>query len=158
MKIFSSDSRSIEVWGPTASVDVSVPALGSVIDNTWILVNFSVGAREITDIRQCFNDVSYIYALGNNQAQCLISLTFAILIGSQNCKDSENGNTAAIKNGLSGYIENRISTEEGQKPSMITIGAFSRMGWLTGIDIGNLDASKGVCYGTVNFIMELKQS
>lgn len=158
MKIFSSDSRAIEVWGPTASVDVRAKALEGVVDNTWILVNFSVGAREITDIRQCFNDVSYIYALGNNQAQCLISLTFAILIGLHNCESSENANTAAIENGFSKYVESRISTEVGQNPSPVTIGAFTRMGWLTGIDIGNLDASKGVCYGTVNFIMELKKS
>lgn len=158
MKIFSSDSRPIEAWGPTASVDVKAQALEGVVDKTWILVNFSVGAREITDIRQCFDDVSYIYALGNNQAQCLISLTFAILIGLHNCKGSENGNTAAIENGLSAYVKSRISTEDGQNPSPVTIGGFSRMGWLTGIDIGNLDAAKGICYGTAHFIMELKKS
>ena len=158
MKIFSSNTGTIEAWGPTASVDVKASALEGVVDNTWILVNFSIGAREITDIRQCFDDVSYIYALGNNQGQCAMSLTFAILIGLENCKGSENGNTAAIENGLSAYIKSRISTDEGQKPSPITIGGFSRMGWLTGIDIGNLDAAKGICYGTAHFIMELKKS
>jgi hypothetical protein len=155
MKIFSSDSRPIVAWGPTATVTVRAEALGSVVDNSWILVNFSIGAREITDIRQCFDDVSYIYALGNNQAQCVMSLTFAIFIGKRNCDGSNN--TSAIEEGLSAYIDRRISTDEGQKPSMVTIGGFSRMGWLTGMDIGNLDASKGVCYGTVNFIMELKK-
>lgn len=155
MKIFSSDSRAIEAWGPTASVIVHVEALGSVVDKSWVLVNFSIGAREITDIRQCFDDVSYIYALGNNQAQCAMSLTFAIFIGRKNCKESNN--ISAIEDGLSAYIDRRISTDEGQKPSKVSIGGFSRMGWLTGIDIGNLDVSKGVCYGTVNFIIELKK-
>lgn len=153
MKIFSSDSRAIEAWGPTASVEVKASALGDVVDDTWILVNFFVGAREITDIRQCFNDVSYIYALGNNQGQCAMSLTFAILIGKKSYNESDS--TSAIKNGLSAYVASRISKKTS--PSPVTIGNFSRMGWLTGIDIGNLDASKGICYGTAHFIMELEK-
>jgi len=32
------------------------------------------------------------------------------------------------------------------------------MGWMTGIDIGNLDVAKGICYGTIHFNMELKRS
>ena len=153
MKVFSSDSRGVEAWGPTASVDVKVDALGGVVDNSWILVNFAVGAREIVDVRQCFDDMSFIYALGNNQSNCQISLTFAILIGTKFCKG--NNNTAAIEAGLSAYVSNRIS----QKTSAgkISIGNFSRMGWLTGIDIGNADVNKGVCYGTVHFLMELKK-
>ena len=154
MKIFSSDSGTVEAWGPTASVDVKVSALGSVINDSWLLVNFAVGAREITDIRQCFDDVSYIYALGNNQAQCAITLTFVIFIGKKLCKGTNN--TAAIEAGLSAYVNSRISKKTS--PSTITIGNFSRMGWLTGIDIGNLDAAKGVCYGTAHFNMELKKS
>ena len=154
MKVFSSDSGSIEVWGPTASVDVKASALGGVVDDSWILVNFAIGAREIVDIRQCFDDVSYIYALGNNQAQCAITLTFAVFIGKKSCKGTNN--TAAIEKGLSAYVNSRISKKTS--PSSITIGNFSRMGWLTGIDIGNLDANKGVCYGTAHFIMELKKS
>lgn len=154
MKVFSSDTGTIEVWGPTASVDVKVSALGGVINNTWLLVNFAIGAREITDIRQCFDDVSYIYALGNNQAQCAITLTFAIFIGKKNCSGSDN--TSAITNGISAYVNSRISKKTS--PSTITIGSFSRMGWLTGMDIGSLDASKGVCYGTAHFIMELKKA
>jgi hypothetical protein len=154
MKIFSSDSRSIEAWGPTASVDVRAKALGDVVDDSWILVNFSIGAREITDVRQCFNDVSYIYALGNNQSQCTMSLTFAILIGRKKCKGSNR--TSAIESGLSAYVNSRISKKTS--PSPVTIGNFSRMGWLTGIDIGNLDVSKGICQGTAHFIIELKKS
>lgn len=153
MKVFSSDSRGVEAWGPTAAVDVKVDALGGVVDNSWILVNFAVGAREIVDVRQCFDDMSFIYALGNNQSNCQISLTFAILIGTKFCKG--NNNTAAIEAGLSAYVSSRIS----QKTSAgkIAIGNFSRMGWLTGIDIGNADVNKGVCYGTVHFLMELKK-
>lgn len=154
MKIFSSDSGTVEAWGPTASVDVKVSALGNVINDSWLLFNFNVGAREITDIRQCFDDVSYIYALGNNQAQCAITLTFVIFIGKKLCKGSNN--TAAIESGLSAYVDSRISKKTS--PSTITIGNFSRMGWLSGIEIGNLDAAKGVCYGTAHFIMELKKS
>ena len=153
MKVFSSDSRGVEAWGPTAAVDVKVDALGGVVDNTWILVNFAVGAREIVDVRQCFDDMSFIYALGNNQSNCQISLTFAILVGTKFCKG--NNNTAAIEARLSAYVSKRIS----QKTSAgkIAIGNFSRMGWLTGIDIGNADVNKGVCYGTVHFLMELKK-
>ena len=154
MKIFSSITGTIDAWGPTASVDVKASALEGVVDNTWILVNFSIGAREITDIRQCFDDVSYIYALGNNQGQCAMSLTFAILIGKKNCKGS-NG-TSAIESGLSAYVDSRIS--KNTSPSPVTIGNFSRMGWPTGMDIGNLDPLMGICYGTAHFIMELKKS
>lgn len=153
MKVFSSYSRGVEAWGPTASVDVKVDALGGVVETSWILVNFSVGAREIVDVRQCFNDMSFIYALGNNQSACQISLTFAILIGRRNCFLTNN--TSAIGSGMSSYVRNRIS--QRISAGKISIGNFSRMGWLTGIDIGNLDADKGVCYGTVHFLMELKK-
>jgi len=153
MMVFSSVSRGVEAWGPTASVDVKVDALGGVVDNSWILVNFSVGAREIVDVRQCFNDMSFIYALGNNQSACQISMTFAILIGSRNCKSMNN--TSAIGSGLSAYIGSRISKKISA--GKVSIGSFSRSGWLTGIDIGNLDANRGVCYGTVHFLMELKR-
>jgi hypothetical protein len=153
MKVFSSDSRGVEAWGPTAAVDVNVDALGGVVDNSWILVNFAVGAREIVDVRQCFDDMSFIYALGNNQSNCQISLTFAILIGTKFCKGSNN--TAAIEEGISAYVSNRIS--QRINAGKISIGNFSRMGWLTGIDIGNADVNKGVCYGTVHFLMELKK-
>lgn len=154
MKIFSSDSRAIEVWGPTALVDVRIPALGGVVNDSWMLVNLAIGAREIVDIRQCFNDVSIIYALGNNQQQCNISLTFAIFVGRKNCIGNGN-NMAAIQSGIDAYKNNRISTSQGMNPSTITIGSFSCSGWLNGIDVGNLDAEKGICYGTVYFIMEL---
>lgn len=152
MKVFSEDTDSIEVWGPTASVDVRIGALDTLINNLWFLVNLSVGAREIVDVRHCFNDVSVIYALGNNQGQCVLTLTFAIFIGRKNCTGIDN--TQAIELGLSKYIGNRVSKKT--MPSSITIGGFSRMGWLTGIDVGNLDAEKGICYGTVHFIMELE--
>ena len=148
----------VEAWGPAVSVDVKASALGGVVDDSWILVNFAIGAREIVDIRQCFDDVSYIYALGNNQSQCAITLTFAIFIGARNCLGMNMGynNTSAIKSGLSAYVNSRISKKT--TPSTITLGKFSRMGWLTGLDIGNLDASKGICYGTAHFIMELRRS
>lgn len=154
MKVFSSDVGFIDVWGPVSYVDVKASALGGVVNDSWLLVNFAIGAREITDIRQCFDDVSYIYALGNNQAQCAITLNFVIFIGRRNCIGFNN--TDKITDGLSAYINNRISKKTS--PSTITIGKFSRMGWLTGIDIGNLDAAKGVCYGTAHFIMELEKS
>ena len=153
MKVFSADTDSIEVWGPTASVDVSISALGSIVNNDWLLVNLSAGAREIVDVRQCFNDVSVIYALGNNQGQCLMTLTFAIFIGQKNCLSVRNSNTVALANGFDKYASKRIS--KNPQRSAITIGSFSRYGWLTGVDVGNLDAEKGICYGTVNFIMEL---
>lgn len=153
MIFYSSDTGSVEAWGPTASVDVKVDALRGVVNNSWLLVNLSVGAREIVDVRQCFNDVSVIYALGNDQGRCVLTLTFAIFIGRKNCKKDAD-NTTAIDKGLSAYASNRISKRTTK--SAITIGQFSREGWLTGVDIGQVDASKGICYGTVHFIMELK--
>ena len=153
MVVFSSDSKGVVAWGPTAAVTVKVDALGGIIDNTWILVNFSIGAKEIVDVRQCFDDMSFIYALGNNQSSCQISMTFAVLIGKKSCKG--NNNTSSIEYGLRAYERSRISKKT--TPGKITIGKFSRMGWLTGIDIGNLDAARGICYGTVNFIMDLRK-
>lgn len=153
MKIFSSDSRGIEAWGPTASVDVKCSALGGIVDDSWILVNFSIGAQEIVDIRQCFSDVSFLYALGNNQSACQMTLTFAILIGKKQCMD--HNNTSAIQKGLEAYVNSRIS--KNISGGTVSIGNFSRRGWLIGIDIGSVDASRGVCYGTVKFNMELKK-
>ncbi len=153
MQVFSKDSRGVEVWGPTASVNVKADALGGIVDNTWILVNFAVGAREIVDIRQCFDDVSFLYALGNNQSSCQISLTFAILIGKKWCKGANN--TSAIEEGLDAYVKSRVS--QRKNAGKIQIGKFSRMGYLIGIDIGNADPMRGVCYGTVHFNMELEK-
>ena len=153
MKVFSAYTDSIEVWGPTASVDVVIEVLEDIVNNDWLLVNLSAGAREIVDVRQCFNDVSVIYALGNNQGQCVMTLTFAIFIGQKNCISVENSNTVALAKGFEKYASKRIS--KNPQRSSITIGSFSRYGWLTGVDIGNLDAEKGICYGTVHFIMEL---
>ena len=153
MKVFSAYTDSIEVWGPTASVDVNIDVLGDIVNNDWLLVNLSAGAREIVDVRQCFNDVSVIYALGNNQGQCVMTLTFAIFIGQKNCISVKNSNTVALAHGFDKYASKRIS--KNPQRSSITIGSFSRYGWLTGVDVGNLDAGKGICYGTVHFIMEL---
>lgn len=153
MQVFSKDSRGVEAWGPTASVNVKADALGGIVDNTWILVNFAVGAREIVDIRQCFDDVSFLYALGNNQSSCQISLTFAILIGRKWCKGANN--TSAIEEGLDAYVKSRVS--QRKNAGKIQIGKFSRMGYLIGIDIGNADPMRGICYGTVHFNMELEK-
>lgn len=155
MRVFSSNSDSIQVWGPVASVDVKISAMGSVIDYSWLLVGISLGAKEIVDVRQCFNEMSYVYALGNNQNSCRMSLTFAIFIGRENCKGREN-NTGSIDRGLEAYAMSRISKKI--TPTAVTIGDFSRMGWITGIDIGNLDARRGICYGTIHFLMELRKS
>ena len=112
MRVFSSDSRGVVAWGPAASVDVRVSALGGIVDRSWILVNFSIGAREIVDIRQCFNDTSFIYALGNNQSSCQISLTFAIFFGAANCMSTNNTND--IRAGIDAYAEGRISKQIGR--------------------------------------------
>lgn len=152
MRVFGSDSVNIKVWGPTASVTVNVEALGGVVGDSWLLTDFHVGAKEIVDVRQCFNDVSYIYALGNNQAKCELSLTFAIFIGRKNCLQVNN-NTSAIDDGIGAYVKNRISNST--ETSKITIGDFSSYGWLIGFDIGQVDAVKGICYASVQFIMKL---
>lgn len=151
MKVFGSDSGKIKIYGPTASVKVNVEALGGIVGDSWILADFHVGAKEIVDVRQCFNDVSYIYALGNNQAKCEISLTFAIFIGRKNCEGVDN--TSAIDKGIKEYAKKRIS--KSTSTSHITIGGFSCDGWLIGFDIGQVDAVKGICYASVQFIMKL---
>lgn len=132
-------------------MNVSIGALGSIVDDTWILTGISAGMKEIADVRQCFNDVSYIYALGNNQGSCLMDLTFAVFIGRRECRGGDN--TSAMNDGMAAYLKSRISKQpEG---STITIGGLSGRGWLTGLDIGGLDPAKGVCEGVVHFIIEL---
>lgn len=151
MLIFSSDSRGIEAWGPTAAVKVKVAALGGIVDDSWILINFSLGAREIVDVRQCFNEVAFIYALGHNQAECVMTMKFAVMIGRRKCKGRDN--TSAMDAGLRQYVLNRISKKTDAQS--IAIGNFAGSGWLTGIDIGDVDASKGICYATVNFLIRI---
>lgn len=160
MDVFSSSSsRSLVLWGPTAGVTVIFRGFDVGIDDSWILTNMSVGAREIVDIRQCFNDVSFIYALGNKQESCEMSLTFAVFIGkkSPGCKSTPKDNTKAIAAGMGSYKKIRIyEAAKGSKtPTEVTIGDFTRKGWITGIDINNMDAYRGICYGTVYFNMEL---
>lgn len=154
MRIFSNSARGIVAWGPMASVSVSVGVLGGLVDDDWVLTNFRINAKEITDIRQCFDDTSYIYALGNDQVQCTMSLTFAIFLGKKNC--NLGNNTKAINSGLSKYESNRISKKT--TATTISIGGFSRTGWLVGIEIGNANPKDGVCYGTLHFIIELNNS
>lgn len=144
-------TKPVKVWGPTASVNIEVPALGSVVGNSWVLEGMQVGAKEIVDIRQCFNDVSYIYALGNDQSRCSITLSFVVFIGTEDCKG--NNNMSAIKAGLEAYKNSRIS----KTPTVthLGIGGFATKGWLIGIDIGQLDAERGLCHGVATFIMQL---
>lgn len=153
MQVFSKDSRGVEAWGTIASADVKVSALDGVVDNSWILTSFAVGAREIVDIRQCFGDVSFLYALGNKQASCSLTLTFMVLIGRKSCKG--NHNMDAVSSGLEAYVFKRIGASGGRSPSTVEIGGFSRFGWLVGIDIGNVDADKGICQAVVHMNMRL---
>ena len=152
-------AKDVVAWGPTAVTKVKVSAFSDgekssgIIDDTWVLSNFSIGAHEIVDIRQCFNDVSFMYALGNDQRRCSASLTFIVFVG-EKCGDTEAGSFSAVKKGLAKYSEKRISLNK--KPSNITIGNFSTRGWLVSIEIGSLDASRGLCYGTLSFIMQLE--
>ena len=151
MQIFSSNSKGIVTWGPTASVNVSIGALGSIVDDTWILVGLSMGMKEITDVRQCFDDVSYIYALGNDQGNCVMELSFAVFIGRRECQGGDN--TSAMNDGIAAYLKSRIS--KNPEGSTITIGGLSGKGWLTGLNMGGLDPERGICRGTVQFIIEL---
>lgn len=155
MEVFSSkeDTRSIDVWGPTVGVTVEIQPLSDILDDTWMLYNLSVGAREITDIRQCFNDVSFIYALGNNQTNCSMTLEFMVFVGRKSCKGDDHTN--AIGDGLDAYTNYRISAHTD--PTQITIGSFSRWGWITGIDIGGVDPKRGICRGRIYLNIQLQK-
>lgn len=150
MNVFSANQSSVEVWAPPSGVSVSIDGFGEV-GYSWFVSNVTVNAREITDIRQCFNDVSYIYALGNDQRQCNISVSFVVMIGSYKCFGSDA--LENIDSGLLSYEQNRIS--QNPVASYITIGGLARRGWLVGIDVTNVDASKGICSATASFIMDL---
>lgn len=152
MNIFGPTASTNITWGPNVSADVSIAALGGIVNDSWFLVNLHAGAKEIVDVRQCFNDVSFIYALGNNQSQCAISLTFVVFLGGKNCKDEDG--TANIQAGFQQYVKSRISQQTSAKE--IGVGKFVRKGWLTGIEVGQVDMKKSVCYATVHFLMELK--
>lgn len=154
MRVFGSSSKnSTTVWGPTASVAVKVPALGfNSKQDDWILAGISVGAKEIVDVRQCFNDVSYIYALGNDQGRCMLSISLLVFLGSKNCKGKDN--TGRMDKSLKAYVKNRVSKHTAA--NTITIGSFSRKGWLIGADIGQFDMNKATCLVTGTFIMQLE--
>lgn len=153
MEVFGSKGKSVEVWGPAASVEVRAPALGSVIGDSWLLEGVTISAKEIVDVRQCFEDVAYIYALGNDQGKCVIVLHFIVFIGQKDCGQGKG--FEAVEAGMRAYAQNRISTEEGRKRQIIGIGSFARQGWLVGIDISGLDPERSVCHAAATFIMEL---
>ena len=150
MEVFTSNSRPHTVWGPLAAINVSSFALDGLIGagKPWVLVDFKANAKEIVDVVQCFNDAAFIYALGNDQQRCLISMTFLVFISK--CEDDK---TDTLQQGMEKYKSNRISqhTSAGE----ISIGNFARKGWLIGIDIGNADPQRSACYATVNFMMKL---
>jgi len=154
MEVFKigESSKPVLVWGPIASLSMKVDGVEGMVSNDWILVGMQVGAKEIADVRQCFNDVSYIYALGNDQGRCGISLSFMVFIGTKNCNGTDNMKT--IKHGMEYYKDNRISRKTSA--SNISIGGFSTKGWLVGIDIGQADAEHGTCQGMLSFIMQLE--
>lgn len=154
MEIFGTAGTSMVAWGPTASVEVKVEALGDVVNDSWVLTGANIGAKEIVDIRQCFNDVSYIYALGNDQSKSVLSLSFIIFLGRKNCQ-GENDNYQAIEKGINSYRDKRIS--KNTSAESITIGGFSCKGWIVGIDIGQHNPSNATCSGTLSFIMQLEK-
>jgi hypothetical protein len=155
MKVFSisGDSRATEMWGPTASVSVRVAALDAVVGSSWLLEGVNLSAKEIVDVRQCFNDVAYIYALGNDQRQCSINLQFVVFIGTRHCRGESN--TKAIQSGLNSYKINRVS--RNTVPLPITIGSFSTKGWLIACNIGQFDPARGLCHAVATFIMQLEE-
>lgn len=154
MLVFGSGNKAVVAWGPSASVTVKVDGFEGLIDDSWVLKDMRVGASEIADVRQCFNEVSYIYALGNNQRECAIVLNFLVFLGAKDCKVGME-NTVAIEDGLKRYISNRVS-KRPDSPISITVGSFSRMGWLKDIGISSVDASRSYCLGTLSFIMKLE--
>lgn len=136
------------VWGPTASITVKAPALGGVVDKSWVLVDMRASAREIADIKQCFDDVSFIYALGNDQAKCVMSLTFLIFISK--CGQDQTGN---ITSGFESYKQRRIfASPDGED---FSVGNFTRHGWPVGLEIGPVDLKRQACYGTIHYLTEL---
>lgn len=145
-------NKPVKVWGPTVSVKVKMGDTGDLGSSGWFLTGMQIGAQEIVDVRQCFNDVSYIYALGNDQSKCAISMSFMVFIGTKECKG--NDNLKALKYGINLYKKKRISQDKS--PRTLTIGGFSTKGWLIGLDFGQVDAETGVCHGTFEFIMQLE--
>ena len=156
MEVFSigGASKPVKAWGPTASVGVRVHALEGIggKGSDWLLEGVQIGAKEIVDVRQCFNDVSYIYALGNDQGQCMISLSFIIFIGTADCLGTNN--IQAIQKGVDAYKGSRISQKTAAQE--IGIGGFSTQGWLVEMNVGQVDAVRGVCHGVVTFLMQLE--
>ena len=152
MDVFGGNGKGVEVWGPAASVEVKAEALGSIIGNSWILEGVNIGAKEIVDVRKCFEDVAYIYALGNDQSRCIIVLNLVVFIGEKDCKKTKGFN--AVNEGLTAYYNGRIS--EKTSPMTIGIGSFVRTGWLIGIDISGLDVDRSLCHASATFLMELK--
>lgn len=153
MDVFSigGTSKPVKIWGPTASVRPKIHALGALVGDDWLVEGVQIGAKEIVDVRQCFNDVSYIYALGNDQGRCSLSVQFVVFVGTKFCSFTDN--MGAISRGIVQYKNRRIS--QAPTPGTIVIGGFSAMGWLIGIDIGSMDAEKGVCHGVATFMMQL---
>ena len=146
----SGANKPVKTWGPTASVKVKLSVLDGLVNDTWLLEGLYIGAKEIVDIRQCFNDVSYIYALGNDQSSCLITLNFLVFIGTRGCRGTSNLSVITDNN----YRADRIS--QHTTPHTLGIGGFAIKGWLKEINIGQLDPERGVCHGTVGFIMQME--
>lgn len=146
------DNKQIHVWGPTATVETRIEALSNIEDSdNWALVGMQAGATEIVDVRQCFNDEAYLYAMGNDLGQCRITLLFAVFLSGPECDEKES--LKALKDGIDDYVDNRISKRP--KRTSITIGELALYGWLSGLNVGSMDPERGVCSVAVTFIWEL---
>ena len=152
MVIFGEDpKKSVHVWGPISSLKVTIDSFPPVESDEWALVGMETAANEVVDIRRCFNDETYLYALGNDQGRCRFSLSFVVFLAGEECDESKAFN--ALQKGIDDYAANRISKRT--KESTATIGGLSLYGWLDGMTVGNMDADRGICYASVNFIMKL---
>lgn len=141
-----------DIYAPTALVAVKFSG-GVAIPDSWALVDISLGSSEITDIRKCFSDVTHIYAFGNDQNQCVSSFTFMNFLGAKSCGNPDD--FKSIASAYAQYVQNRISNHTGTQT--MTVGSLCIPGWLTGIRVHGLDATRQTCNVTLMYLMDLEK-
>lgn len=149
--VFKSSKAAVRVFGPLATESVHISGIDVWNDDRWALIGASYNYREILDVRQCFNDTAFLFALGNNLSAGRMELSFLVFLSEPGC--SPGGEFKAIKDAIESYRSERVSNKLSHIE--VTIGSCTVSGWLDSMAAGNFDADRGVCVVSFSFLARL---
>ena len=151
--IFGADGKSnVQVWGPLVGAEVKMDGIGGLDGEGCALIGFRINAQEIVDIRKCFNDELYLYALGNDDSRGAIELIFLVHLQGGKCDGQSSANP--VKAAYESYCSSgRVSKKKGTVS--VTVVGINLTGWVSGFYAGDVDPTTGTCKVCVSMIPKI---